>query len=128
MSAKSREFLKAQLSAFIGGLSDLCIYTFCYKILLISAPISNIISGSLGAVVNFTINRYWSFKNTEKSVSSQLWKFILVVIGSISLKSIGIYLLVEVWEKHFLLSKLLIEVMISLGFNFTLQRYWVFKK
>jgi len=57
MSFKQKEFLKAQLSAFVGGMCDLGIYTFCYKVLEMSAPFSNVISGSLGAVVNFTINR-----------------------------------------------------------------------
>lgn len=128
MSFKLKEFFKAQLSAFIGGLSDFAIYSFCYKILLISAPFSNAISGSLGAIVNFTINRYWAFNNTKASVGSQLWKFILVVIGSITLKSIGIYFFVDVWKFHYLLSKLIVELVVSLGFNFILQKYWVFKK
>ena len=128
MSDKLRVFLRAQLSAFIGGLSDFGIYTFCYTVLKFTAPFSNVISGSLGAIVNFLINRYWSFGNTDKSISSQLWKFILVVIGSISLKSLGIYLLVDYWHWHFLLSKLIVEIIVSLGFNYNMQKYWVFKK
>jgi len=128
MSDKLRVFLKAQLSAFVGGLSDFGIYTFCYTVLKFTAPFSNVISGSLGAIVNFIINRYWSFGNTEKSLGSQLWKFILVVIGSISLKSLGIHLLVDIWHLHFLLSKLIVEIIVSLGFNYTLQKLWVFKK
>ncbi|WP_160069302.1 GtrA family protein [Sphingobacterium bovisgrunnientis] len=128
MSFKLKEFLKAQLSAFLGGMTDLAIYSFCYKVLSFSAPFSNAISGSLGAIVNFLINRYWSFGNTKTSLGSQLWKFIIVVIGSISLKSLGIYILVDIWQWHFLLSKLLVEIIVSLGFNFTLQKFWVFKK
>lgn len=128
MSFKLKEFLKAQLSAFIGGMTDLGIYSFCFKVLSFSAPFSNAISGSLGAIVNFLINRYWSFGKTKTSLGSQLWKFVIVVIGSISLKSLGIYFLVDLWQWHFLLSKLLIEIIVSLGFNFTLQKYWVFKK
>ncbi|SRR5690606_3331573 len=128
MSFKLKEFLRAQLSAFVGGLSDLGIYSFCYKVLAISAPFSNVISGSLGAVVNFTINRYWSFNNTGKSIESQLWKFILVVVGSIALKSLGIHFFVDVWNWHFILSKLIVEIVVSLGFNFTLQKFWVFKR
>ncbi|MGX1754540.1 GtrA family protein [Sphingobacterium sp. NPDC055346] len=128
MSDKLRVFLRAQLSAFIGGLSDFGIYTFCYTILKFSAPFSNVISGSLGAIVNFTINRYWSFGNTQKSIGSQLWKFIIVVVGSITLKSLGIHLLVDIWHLHFLLSKLIVEIIVSLGFNYTLQRFWVFKQ
>lgn len=128
MSPKVKEFLRAQLSAFVGGLSDFAIYTFCYKILLISAPFANAISGSLGAIVNFTVNRYWAFNNTRDSVTQQLWKFILVVMGSILLKSTGIYFLVNVWGGHYLLSKVIVELIVSLGFNFLLQKYWVFRK
>ena len=52
MTAKVKEFLRVQLSAFIGGLSDFGIYTFCYTVLKFTAPFSNVISGSLGAIVN----------------------------------------------------------------------------
>ena len=128
MSSKVVTFLKAQLSAFLGGLFDFGVYSACYKLLHISAPFSNAISGSLGAVVNFLINRYWSFGSTQTSVGSQLWKFILVVIGSITLKSLGIHLLVDIWHVHFLISKAIVEIIVSLGFNYTLQRFWVFRK
>lgn len=128
MTTRVREFLKAQLSAFLGGMSDLGIYTICYTVLLCTAPLSNVISGSLGAIVNFMINRYWSFKVTERSLGSQLWKFVFVVLGSISLKTLGIHVLVDLWFWHFLVSKLIVELIVSLGFNFTLQKYWVFRK
>jgi len=119
-------FLKAQLSAFVGGMLDLGIYTFCYKTLGIAAPFSNAVGGGLGAVANFTLNRYWSFSAARASVGKQLWRFVLVVLGSILLKSSGVYLLVDVWDGHYLISKLLAEIVVSLGFNFFLQRYWVF--
>ncbi len=127
MSEKLKVFFKAQLSAFLGGLSDFGIYTFCYTILKYSAPFSNVISGSLGAIVNFLINRYWSFNSTKASIGKQLWKFIIVVAGSISLKSLGIHLFVDIWHWNFLLSKVIVEIIVSLGFNYTLQRFWVFK-
>ncbi|ULT22533.1 GtrA family protein [Sphingobacterium sp. E70] len=76
-------------------------YSACYKLLHISAPFSNAISGSLGAVVNFLINRYWSFGSTQNSVGSQLWKFVIVVCGSILLKSTGIHFLVDVYHFNF---------------------------
>lgn len=128
MSRRLTEFIRTQLSAFLGGMADLGIYTLCYTVLLYTAPLSNVISGSLGAIVNFTINRHWSFKVTEHSVGSQLWKFVVVVLGSISLKTLGIHLLVDIWFLHFLISKLIVELIVSLGFNFTLQKYWVFRK
>lgn len=127
MSPKFKEFLRTQLSAFVGGLSDFGIYTICYKVFSLSPAFSNVISGSLGAVVNFVINRYWSFNNTSTPLGKQLWKFVIVVIGSILLKSGGIYLLDHQLHLHPLFSKAIVEIIVSLGFNYTLQRFWVFK-
>lgn len=128
MGPRLKEFLRAQVSAFVGGTFDFSIYFFCHTILGIPAHFANAISGALGAVVNFTINRYWSFSSTKNSVGSQLWKFVIVVMGSILLKSTGIYLLIDIYHFHYLLSKLTVELIVSLGFNFVLQRHWVFKK
>ncbi|MFD2967914.1 GtrA family protein [Sphingobacterium bambusae] len=121
-------FGKAQLSAFLGGLSDFAIYTFCLQVLGYSAHGSNVISGGLGAIVNFSINRYWAFDSKTTAIGNQLWKFVLVVLGSITLKSTGIYLLVDYLFLNPFYSKLIVEVLVSLGFNFTMQKYWVFKK
>ncbi|PRD47402.1 GtrA family protein [Sphingobacterium haloxyli] len=121
-------FGKAQVSAFLGGLFDFSVYTICIQVLGFTAYISNIISGSLGAVVNFTINRYWTFDSTGAPVGKQLGKFVMVVIGSISLKSMGIFLLVDHLSLNPYYSKIIVEILISLGFNFLMQKYWVFKK
>ncbi|SFT10217.1 GtrA family protein [Sphingobacterium wenxiniae] len=121
-------FGKAQISAFIGGISDFAIYTFCLQVLGFSAHGSNVLSGTLGAIVNFTINRYWAFESTTQPIGNQLWKFVLVVIGSISLKSTGIYLLVDYLHWNPFYSKLAVELVVSLSFNFLLQKYWVFRK
>lgn len=120
-------FGKAQLSAFIGGLFDFLVYTLGIQIVGLSAYLANIVSGSLGAVVNFSINRYWTFQSTEVSLVRQLRKFVVVVVGSISLKSAGIYILVDQFNLNAYYSKLAVEALVSLGFNFLLQKYWVFK-
>ncbi|MBD1427282.1 GtrA family protein [Sphingobacterium arenae] len=121
-------FGKAQLSAFLGGLFDFAVYSVGIQVLGFTACISNIISGSLGAVVNFTINRYWTFDSTSTPVGQQLGKFVVVVIGSIFLKSLGIFLLVDHLLMNPYYSKIIIEILVSLGFNFLMQKYWVFRK
>ena len=89
---------------------------------------SIIISGVLGAVVNFSLNRYWAFKKHDESYRRQLRRFIFVVAGSIALKSSGTYLLTELLHLDYKISRLFVDAVVSLGFNFTLQKYWVFKK
>ncbi len=130
--AKIRDFFlsfgKAQLSAFLGGLFDFAIYSIGIQVLGFTAYMSNIVSGSLGAVVNFTINRYWTFDSTSTPVGEQLGKFVVVVVGSIFLKSIGIFFLVDHLSLNPYYSKIIVEILVSLGFNFLMQKYWVFKK
>lgn len=121
-------FGKAQVSAFLGGLFDFVVYTLGIQVLGFTAYISNILSGSLGAVVNFTINRYWTFSNTGTPVQKQLGRFVIVVVGSIFLKSAGIFFLVDYLSFNPYYSKIVVEIVVSLGFNFLMQKYWVFKK
>ena len=128
MFPKVKEFLKAQVSAFVGGLVDYGIMLFCKEVLDFTISTSIVISGGIGAIVNFTINRFWTFKKEEVPVVNQLWKFILVVVGSIMLKSQGTPLLSSLTGIDYRITRLIVEVIVSLGFNFTLQKYWVFKK
>lgn len=121
-------FLKAQASAFIGGMVDYGIMITCTELLHIHYTISILISGLVGAVVNFLINRKWTYQAEKAPVQGQLIKFILVVFGSIFLKSGGTYLL-STWLKiDYKISRIITDIIVSLGFNYTLQTYWVFRK
>jgi len=123
-------FAKAQLSAFIGGCVDYMIMILCTELIHLHYTISIVIGGLIGAVVNFSLNRHWTFSlienNPKESLWSQLIKFIPVVLGSIVLKSFGTYLFTSFTKLDYKLSRLIIELFVSLGFNYLLQKYWVF--
>ena len=124
-------FAKAQISAFLGGMLDYAVMIACTELLHIHYTISIIISGTIGAVLNFSLNRYWSFKgqnSNEAPVGSQLVKFCFMVAGSVLLKAFGTYLLTSSLKLDYRISRLIIDVIVSLGFNYVLQNYWVFKK
>lgn len=113
-------------------------------------PVSIVCSGIFGAVINFTINRYWSFEARGEQKRKQIPRFILMVIGSIALKSAGTYGLTElvqfplsfaetlnIWGIQFFketghldykVSRILVDIVVAIGFNYMLQRFWVFKK
>ena len=121
-------FLKAQLSAFTGGITDYLVMILCTEFLYIHYTISIAIGGVIGAVVNFTINRYWSFRAWQQPMGTQLAKFCVMVCGSIFLKAVFTYLLTENLHLDYKVSRLCIELIVSLGFNFTMQKYWVFRR
>ena len=124
-------FAKAQLSAFLGGLIDYGVMIFCTEVLGIYYPFSIAIGGVIGAIFNFSVNRYWTFNNDKASkapVGAQLVKFIFVVAGSIFLKSTGTYLFTNWLKINYKFSRIIVDIIVSLGFNYMLQTYWVFKK
>ncbi len=120
--------VKAQISAFIGGVFDYAVMIACTELLAIYYARSIVISGLLGALVNFTINRYWTYNSNERGLSAQLTKFYLVVLGSILLKSYGTYYVTEAFSMDYRITRLLVDLFVSIGFNFVLQKYWVFRK
>ena len=121
-------FLKAQFSAFIGGLVDYGTMIFFTELFNVPYPISIVFGGIVGAVVNFSVNRYWTFDATTEQKRKQLSKFILTVAGSIFLKSLGTYLLTNYSGLDYKISRIAVDLIVSLGFNYNVQKYWVFKK
>jgi putative flippase GtrA len=121
-------FAMAQFSAFAGGMFDYALMIILTEFGHIFYTWSIAISGSFGAVLNFSLNRYWTFRRRDESKVHQLRKFIVVVMGSIALKSSGTYLLTELLHLDYKISRLCVDAVVSLGFNFTLQKYWVFRE
>ena len=123
-------FAKAQVSAFIGGVSDYLVMIALTELLGIHYTISILLSGIAGAIVNFSINRHWAF-TSEGSVQSplgtQLSKFTFVVTGSILLKSLGTHLITRGTNLDYRISRLVVELIVSYGFNYSLLKYWVFR-
>lgn len=121
-------FAKAQFSAFFGGMFDFMVMIGCTEFLGIHYTKSIIIGGLLGALVNFSINRYWTFHSPDRpSYKKQLIRFYVVVLGSIALKSSGTYFVTEFFTLNYKFSRLIVDLFVSVGFNFTLQKYWVFR-
>ena len=123
-------FLQAQVAAFLGGITDYGVMILLTEVFKLHFAFSILISGVVGAIVNFSINRFWVFKNQSgysSPINSQLFKFALVVLGSISLKSFGTLILQKVFQIDYRIGRLITDSFVSYGFNYPLIKYWVFK-
>lgn len=132
MLDKIKIFVKAQFSAFTGGVCDYLIMIFLTEAVGIYYPVSIAIACILGAVVNFSINKNWTFP-TKKTIyrfsfTQQLWRFLLVLVSSILLKILGTWLFTTFVHIDYKISRIITDLLVSLLFNYVLQRYWVFKK
>ncbi|MDR1897501.1 MAG: GtrA family protein [Prevotellaceae bacterium] len=125
-------FVKAQLSAFVGGMCDYGIMILLTECAQIHYTASIAVSCILGAVVNFSLNKTWSFysRNTAYKFSGtqQLIRFSFVVTSSILLKIAGTYMFTTYVGIDYKISRLITDILVSLCYNYVLQRFWVFIK
>lgn len=121
-----QQFFRAQITSFISTLVDFSLTFFlveiCHQYYMLAVA-----SGAVaGAIVNFSINRFWSFRATENTIRNQSFKYMLVWTGSLLLNLSGTYILTQFLFVNYLLSKTTTAVAVGLGFNYTLQKYYVF--
>ncbi len=125
-------FIKAQFSAFLGGAVDYFIMVLFTQIFNLHYTISIAIGGVIGAIVNFSLNKKWTFYSKDipykNSMLGQLMKFVLVVVNSILLKSSGTYLITTFLGFDYRISRIVTDLFVSIVFNYTMQKYWVFRK
>jgi putative flippase GtrA len=125
-------FAKAQVSAFVGGMTDYLMMIFFTEFFGVHYTVSIAIGGVTGAVVNFTLNRKYTFPSKGRAYDSglgkQLFKFMLVVLNSILLKSSGTFLFTTYLGIDYKISRIMTDLIVSLFLNYTLQKFWVFKK
>ena len=125
-------FLKAQMSAFAGSVFDYAIMIFLTECFHIHYTYSIVVGGFFGAIINFSLNKTWTFRSKDRPYKSdltwQLIKFSIVVLNSVFMKSAGTYLVTTFVGIDYKISRIIVDLFVSLVFNFSLQKYWVFRK
>ena len=123
----TKEFLSAQVAAFIGTAVDFGVVIFLTEVFGIWYVVSNVIGAMCGAVTNFFLGRHWVFSSTQNKISHQAFRYFLVATGSMILNTLGVYLLTEFTSLNYIFSKIIVAVLIAFTFNFLLQKHFVFK-
>lgn len=125
-------FSKAQLSAFSGGIIDYLIMIMLTEFAHIHYTYSIVISGIIGAYINFKVNKIWTFQSKalpyKHSTRIQVFKFAVVVLNSVLMKAGGTYFITTFFKTDYYISRLFTDGFVSVVFNYNLQKYWVFKK
>ncbi|MCU0366119.1 MAG: GtrA family protein [Bacteroidales bacterium] len=132
MSDRLFMFGKAQVSAFIGGMVDYSVMILLTEFFGLHYTTSIIFGGIIGAFVNFSLNRYWTFHSSELTYKVngkiQMLRFAVVVINSILLKASGTYYITSFFHIDYKISRIITDMIVSVVFNYMLQRHWVFKR
>lgn len=121
-------FIKAQGSAIIATGSDYLMRVLLDKIVGLSYVSATFFGAVTGGIVNCCINYRWVFRGNDRSKRSVAWRYLTIWIGSVVLNTAGTAFFKEVVGIKAYYAMLLTSVLVAIGWNYTMQRYFVFKQ
>ena len=131
-------FLRAQLSAQFATLADFVLTFVCFRWLGLYYLLATSLGSIAGGILNCVINYKWTFATKDCQFKWVFLKYVLVWAGSFVLNVGGVYVLVELMQDHthlweqassfyLMVAKIIVAVIIAVGWNYVLHRYFVFK-
>jgi putative flippase GtrA len=119
-------FIKAQAASVIATLADYGVTIFCHEILHVLIVWSSALGTVCGGILHFTMGRRWVFSARHKELKIQIGKYIIVWIGYIILSTGAVFVLTHYGSVNYILSKIIVSVLMGVGYNYTLHKKFVF--
>ncbi|MBE7170733.1 MAG: GtrA family protein [Williamsia sp.] len=120
-------FVKAQFASLFASVIDFLttiMLVSVFKMLYLPACMVGIVAGG---ICHFTISRHWVFYATEKDRVAQIIKYVLVWSGNFGLNAAGLYLALHFLGVNYVLAKGVVAILVGIGYNYALQKRFVFK-
>jgi len=120
-------FWKVNIAAILASLADF-LFTFLLKYIgHLDAVLASILGTIFGGVINFIIGRVWVFKTSQTNFSEQGKRYFLIWLGNLLLNASGVYLLIKIMGVQYLIAKMITAITVAIGYNYPLQKGYVFK-
>lgn len=116
-----------QLSSVIATVVDYAIMIVTVSVLGLGPVNGTVVGATCGAVTNFTLGRYFTFRRTEAAAHSQLLRYVVVSAGSLGWNALGEHVLAVEIRLQYIVARVLVGVLVGLLWNFPMHRYFVFR-
>ena len=120
-------FIRYNIVAVLATVVDFLVFILLSEVFEVWYVVATFISAISGGIAAFILNRNWAFMSRDGHLSQQAKKYFLVWGSSILLNTSGLYLLVENTNINEIISKIIVSVIVGLGFNFLMNKFFVFK-
>lgn len=120
-------FLKANAASLIASTVDYFISILLFKFFNIDVVLASMMGTISGGITNFLIGKHWVFSAGGGNTVRQALKYIIVWCGNLILNTSGMYICVKLANMEYVVSKLLVSLIVAFGYNYPLQKKYVFK-
>lgn len=121
-----RMFMKAQTASLFAWLVDLAVMKFGVY-MGIWYIWASVLGNIMGAITHFTLGRGWVFQRASSTLDRHIIRYAIVWCGYVVLTSCVLFVFTDYMQIDAFWSKILTSVLISVGYNYPLQKRFVFK-
>jgi putative flippase GtrA len=126
---RSHNWFQLVRFSLVGG-SGYVVNLAVYSLLVVGFDVQYVIAAMIAFCVavtnNFLINRRWTFKATDGSVTFQAPRFLIVSLCALGLNLIALELLVGVFDVHKVVAQAA-AILIATPVNFVGNKLWSFR-
>ncbi len=120
--------MKAQAASAAGTGVDFLVTIAGVEVLHSWYLLATVLGNAAGGLVNFYLGRYYVFQVPHQRAQAQGVRYFFVWLGSMLLNAAGVYLFTQLLHLNYVYSKVIVSLVVGVGFNYFLQVYFVFKK
>ena len=121
------QFIRYCVSGTIATVVDFGLFLVFTRLAGVYYVTANVVSFLCAVVVNYAINRKWTFKSTSKRVMRQFFSFGLIALGGVVINTTFLYVFVsqlQIWD----IAAKALATAIVLFWNYFLNRHVTFKR
>jgi putative flippase GtrA len=120
-------WLRSQGVAITATSTDFLVTIFLKEVAGVWYVASNALGAFCGAVVSFLLLRNWAFKRHDEHWHGQAVRYIIASGMSLLLNTGGVWLLTELLDIQYIVSKMIVAVLMGLTVNYWMFKHFVFK-
>ena len=122
-----KPFHKSVITSLFSTAMDFGTLTFLVEVAHLHYVAAVFLGTVVGCTSNFIVARRWAFEATAGDWRYQVLRLLPVQAGSSVLQTLGVWLLTRFGSFHYELSKTIVAVAVYLGWNYPLNRWYVFR-
>jgi putative flippase GtrA len=119
---------KHQIGAVISTAVDFATMICMVELLHLGPVVATAIGATCGGVTNFLFGRRWIFQARSAAALPQAARYAFVSAASAGWNALGEYLLHDLAKAEYVLARCIVAVVVSVAWNFPMQRHFVFQK
>lgn len=121
-----RQMVAAGLGGVASTTADIAALVLLVEVLALSVPLAAFLASTVGAVVNFVLNKYVAFRDRTPITLPQLGRFGIVALATALLMALAMKLVAVELGVPYLIAKLICAASVFVVWTYPAQRRLVF--